>query len=80
MKGIPPIRSADAPGRGRPGKLHADKGYEYRYLRQWLSGRGVRHRIARKGIEASQRLGRHRWTVERTMYMACRLPMNPSPL
>ncbi|MFE7980812.1 transposase [Streptomyces cellulosae] len=25
------------------------------------------HRIARKGIETSQRLGRHRWTIERTM-------------
>lgn len=27
----------------------------------------VRHRIARRGIETSQRLGRHRRTVERTM-------------
>ena len=26
-----------------------------------------RHRIARKGVETSQRLGRHRWTIERTM-------------
>jgi hypothetical protein len=25
------------------------------------------HRIARKGIESSQRLGRHRWTIERTL-------------
>ncbi|MBU5943484.1 IS3 family transposase [Streptomyces sp. PAM3C] len=25
------------------------------------------HRIARKGTETSQRLGRHRWTIERTM-------------
>jgi transposase len=24
-------------------------------------------RIARKGIESSKRLGRHRWTVERTV-------------
>ncbi len=31
------------------------------------SRRGIRHRIARKGIETSQRLGRHRWTIERTM-------------
>ncbi|GGQ32300.1 hypothetical protein GCM10010140_73000 [Streptosporangium pseudovulgare] len=43
------------------------KGYDYRHLRQWLSGRGIRHRIARKGIESSHRLGRHRWTIERTM-------------
>jgi hypothetical protein len=27
--------------------------------------RGIRHRIARKGIESSTRLGRHRWTIER---------------
>ncbi|MFD3498484.1 transposase [Streptomyces sp. NPDC058676] len=26
-----------------------------------------RYRIARKGIESSTRLGRHRWTIERTM-------------
>ncbi|MEU2877038.1 transposase, partial [Streptomyces sp. NPDC007070] len=29
--------------------------------------RGIRHRIARKGTESSTRLGRHRWTIERTM-------------
>ncbi|MHC3455692.1 IS5 family transposase [Streptomyces prasinus] len=67
VKGIPPIRSRRGRRRRRPGKLHADKGYDYRHLRQWLSKRGIRHRIARKGIETSQRLGRHRWTIERTM-------------
>lgn len=36
-------------------------------LRQWLRGRGITHRIARKGIETAQRLGRHHWTIERTM-------------
>jgi hypothetical protein len=29
--------------------------------------RGVRHRIARRMVEASDRLGRHRGVVERTM-------------
>ena len=29
--------------------------------------RGIRHRLARKGIETSRRLGRHRWVVERTV-------------
>ncbi|MFI8370963.1 IS5 family transposase [Streptomyces sp. NPDC085466] len=67
VKGIPPIRSRRGRRRRKPGKLHADKGYDYRHLRQWLSGRGIRHRIARKGIESSTRLGRHRWTIERTM-------------
>lgn len=28
---------------------------------------GIRHRIARKGIKSSTRLGRHRWTIERAM-------------
>lgn len=51
----------------RPGKLHGDKGYDYRHLRRWLSSRGIRHRLARKGIESSQRLGKHRWVVERTV-------------
>ncbi|NNJ03431.1 IS5 family transposase [Streptomyces sp. PKU-MA01144] len=65
VRGIPPIRSRRGPRRRRPGKLHADKGYDY--LRRWLRERGIRHRIARKGIESSQRLSRHRWVVERTV-------------
>ncbi|MBJ6612411.1 IS5 family transposase [Streptomyces sp. I4(2020)] len=67
VRGIPPILSSRGPRRRQPGKLHADKGYDYDYLRRWLSKRGIRHRIARKGIESSQRLGRHRWVVERTV-------------
>ncbi|MEU8625492.1 transposase [Streptomyces sp. NPDC048669] len=39
----------------------------HRHLRRWLRQRGIQQRIARKGLEPSQRLGRHRWTVERTM-------------
>lgn len=31
------------------------------------SASGDLHRIDRKGIESSQRLGRHRWVVERTV-------------
>jgi transposase len=63
VRGIPPIRSR----RRRPAKLHADKGYDYDHLRRWLGTRRIRHRIARKGIESSERLGRHRWVVERTV-------------
>ena len=36
-------------------------------LRRWLRARGITPRIARKGADSSQRLGRHRWTIERTM-------------
>lgn len=67
VRGIPPIRSRRGPRRRRPAKLHADKGYDYDHLRKWLRERRIRHRIARKGIESSTRLGRHRWVVERTV-------------
>lgn len=67
---VPPIwRPVGEPGRPRrrPGKLHADKGYDFPVLRQALRRRGVVPRIATRGIESRERLGRHRWTVERTL-------------
>ncbi|MEV5612399.1 IS5 family transposase [Streptomyces sp. NPDC052225] len=67
VRGIPPIRSRRGPRRRRPGKLHGAKGYDYHHLQLWLSSRGIQRRIARKGIKSSQRLGRHRWVVERTV-------------
>jgi transposase len=60
---IPPIRM---PSGRRPGKLHADKAYDHRRCRCYLRRRGIRPWIARRMIESSQRLGRHRWTIERT--------------
>ncbi len=59
VRGIPPVRSRRGPRRRHPAKLHAE--------RKWLRERRIRHRIARKGIESSTRLGRHRWVVERTV-------------
>ncbi|MGC5411273.1 IS5 family transposase, partial [Streptomyces sp. DT225] len=67
VRGIPPIRSRRGPRRRRPARLHADKGYDYDELRKWLRNRNIVPRIARRGIESSQRLGRHRWTIERTV-------------
>ncbi|WP_435844769.1 IS5 family transposase [Streptomyces globisporus] len=67
VRGIPPIRSRRGTRRRRPAKLYADKAYDNRHLRQWLRSRHITPRIARKGIESSERLGRHRWTIERTM-------------
>ena len=67
VRGIPPIRSRRGPRHRWPGKPHGDKKHDYDYLRQWLRTRDIRHRIARKGIESSQRLGRHRWVVERSL-------------
>ncbi|MCM9076906.1 IS5 family transposase [Streptomyces sp. NBC_00160] len=76
VRGIPPIRSRRGPRRRRPAKLHGDKGYDYDRLRAWLRSRNITPRIARRVIESSQRLGRHRWTVERTVawLSGCRRP------
>lgn len=54
--------------RRRPEKLHADKGYDdFPRCREALRKRGIKARIARRGVESSERLGRHRWVVERTL-------------
>ncbi|MGJ7417073.1 IS5 family transposase [Streptomyces cinereoruber] len=58
------------PHRGRhfkPQRLHADKAYDIPEMRKWLRRKRIGVRIARKGIESSERLGRHRWVIERTM-------------
>ena len=56
--------------RGRPHrwprKLHADKGDDHARCRAHFKRRGSKERIARKGIERNDRLGAHRWVVERT--------------
>ena len=67
LDAVPPIASGRGPRRRRPAKLHADKAYDHRRLRKALLERGVRPRIARKGVDSSERLGRRRWVVERTL-------------
>ncbi len=64
---VPAIRTPSGRRRKRPAKLHADKAYDIPRCRQVLHRRRIKVRIARKGIEPSQRLGRHRWVVERTL-------------
>ncbi len=67
---IEPIRRpAGSPGRPRkrPEKLHADKAYDFPRCRKALRKRRVKARIARRGVDSSERLGRHRWVVERTL-------------
>jgi transposase len=63
---VSPIHGQVGRPRRRPDKLHADKGYASRANRRALRQRGIQPRIARKGIESSARLGRHRWVVERS--------------
>lgn len=50
---MPPVRQCAGRPRRRPAKLHADKGYDFAHCR--------------RGVESSERLGRHRWVVERTL-------------
>jgi hypothetical protein len=64
---IPPIRTPSGRRRARPGKLDADKGYDSAANRAYLRRRRITARIARRGIESSTRLGRHRWKVERAL-------------
>ena len=66
LDAIPPLQGPD-PGRPRhrPDKAHADKGYDYRKCREACRTRGIQHRIARRGIDSTERLGRYRWVVER---------------
>ena len=67
---VGPIRGPRGkPGRPRkrPKKLHADKGYDFGRCRKALRKRGIKARISRRGVDSSERLGRHRWVVERTL-------------
>jgi transposase len=74
---IPPIigpRGKPGRPRKRPAKLHADKAYDSSELRRALQARSITPRVARRGIDSSERLGRHRWVVERTLswLLGCR--------
>ena len=72
MDDIPPIRAPTGRRRTRPAKVHADKGYDMHANRAYLRRRGIRARIARRGMESSTRLGRHRWRVERSLsWLSC---------
>jgi IS5 family transposase len=70
VEAIPPLRLPYR-GRGRPRKrptkLHADKAYDFPRCRKALRSRGIIPRIARRGVDSSERLGRYRWVVERTL-------------
>jgi transposase len=67
LDAIPPIRRPRGRPRRRPDKLHADKAYDYPASRRVCRKRNIKARIARRGIDSSQKLGRHHWVVERTL-------------
>ena len=67
VDGIPPITRPSGQRRRRPAKVHADKAYDIPRCRAFLRARRIQDRIARKGVDSSARLGRHRWVVERSL-------------
>jgi IS5 family transposase len=69
---VPPVRTPSGRRRTRPRKIHADKAYDSATNRASLRRRGIRSRIARRGVESSTRLGRYRWRVERALsWLSC---------
>jgi transposase len=69
---VPPVRTSSGRRCCRPGKVHADKAYDTKANRAYLRRRGIKSRIARRGVESSTRLGRHRWKIERSLsWLSC---------
>src|SRR3954447_592559 len=66
LDAVPPLRGKRGRPRRRPEKLHADKASDHARCRRDCRRRHIKPRIARRGIESKDRLGRHRWVVERT--------------
>jgi transposase len=64
---IEPIKRPRGRPRKRPNKLLAAKAYDDKKCKGVLRKRRIKNRIARKGIESTEKLGRHRWIVERTL-------------
>lgn len=65
LDAVPAIRGPSGQRRRRPPRLHADKAYDIRRCREALSRRHIKIRIARKGVDASDRLRRHHLVVDR---------------
>ena len=68
LDAVPSVRTGrrERPRR-RSDKLHADKAYDHLRCRCECRARGITLRIARRGIESSERFGRYCWIFERTL-------------
>lgn len=68
---VPGRRQARPPAPARPAiRLQGPD-----HLRQaWLRSRGIVPHTARRGIESSEKLGKYRWVIEHSMFLAVRLP------
>ena len=60
LDALPALAGKRGRPRCRPDKLHADKGYDFRRCRDYMKRRGIKARIARRGIDSNERLGCHR--------------------
>lgn len=67
LDAVQPIRQCRGRPRCRPAKLHADKAYDHAACRRACRDRRIVPRMARRGVDGSERLRRHRWIVERTL-------------
>ena len=67
LDAIPPVLTPQRHRRRRPAKLHADKAYDIPRCWAACRARRIAGRIARKRVDSSERLGRHRWVIERTL-------------
>ena len=63
---VPPVRGKVGRPRRRPGRVTADRAYDYPTHRRQLRQRGITPEIARRKTEHGSGLGRYRWVVERT--------------
>ena len=63
LDSVPAVKGPRGRPRKRPEKLHANKGYDFPFCRQALHRRRIKVRIARRGRDSSNRLGRQRWAV-----------------
>ncbi|WP_405623765.1 IS5 family transposase [Streptomyces sp. NBC_00076] len=65
LDAVPPIRGLRGRPRRKPRHLYADRGYDFDKYRRLLWKRGIKPRIARRGVAHGSGVGKVRWVVER---------------
>src|SRR6266536_825063 len=69
---VPAVLTPARRRRCRPDKVDADKAFDSAANRAYPRRRGIKPRIARRGVDSLSRLGRHRWRIERTLsWLSC---------
>jgi hypothetical protein len=67
LDAVPGVRHGRGRPRKRPDKLPADKACDQHRCRTECRARAIVPRIALRMADSAERLGRHRWVVERTL-------------